>query len=184
MAGALVVVYSSLYGMEAFFDSYPQIREFIGPIGYIIGFVGLLGLYPGLATRSPKLARTGAIFAAIGIVGFLVTIVIRAEVLASEPAAAGAIQGILILIGMILAYLVFSLTSLRTDLHSRVVGLILLGPFLVNGVNFGIVIAGYASPEGRFVTSGLWALSLLAIGVALHMENTPSEPTMVAKHPA
>jgi hypothetical protein len=175
VAGALLVVYSVLFAAEAFMDTYPAVRGSIGPLGYIVGFAGLLGLYPALADRSPKLAGAGAVFAAIGAVGWLVSLAGRSGILSGARGAVDAIEALFILLGMILAFLVFSLASIRTDVYSRTVGLLLLGPFLVNGVNFGIVIAGYASPEGRFVTSGLWALSYLAIGIALRTEDVPSE---------
>lgn len=184
LTGVVLIGYASLFATEAFMDTYPAVRDFIGPVGYIIGFVGLLGLYPALTDRSPKLARAGAGFAVVGIVGWLVSIILRADLLGSEPEALGAVQAIAILIGMILAFLVFAIAVLRTDVHTRTVGLVLLGPFLVNLVNFGIISAGYASPEGRFVTSGLWALSYLAIGIALRNEgiepcHSGPQPTQV-----
>lgn len=176
-AGGVLAVYAALYGTEAFLDTFPAVRDVLGPAGYVIGFVGLLGLYPALADRSPKLARAGAFFAVLGIMGWLVSLVGRAGIVSGAPAAVDAIEAVFILIGMILAFLAFAAASLRTDIYSRTVGLLLLGPFLVNALNFGIVIAGYASPEGRFVTSGLWALSYLAIGIALSTEGIPAGRT-------
>lgn len=176
-AGAVLAVYATFYGTEAFLDTVPAVRDVLGPAGYIIGFVGLLGLYPALADRSPKLAHAGAFFAVLGIVGWLVSLLGRAGIVSGAPAALDATEALFILIGMILAFLAFATASLRTDIHSRMVGVLLLGPFLVNALNFGIVIAGYASPEGRFATSGLWALSYLAIGIALRTAGIPAGRT-------
>lgn len=171
VAGAIVVVYSSLYGAEAFLGTYPAAREFIGSVGYIIGFVGLLGLYPALTDRSPKLARAGAAFAVLGIVGFLVSIVESAGILSGEPPAWLATSELLfILAGMVLAFIAFSVANLRSDAYSRTVSLLLIAPIVVMALNLAVVMAGLASPEARFLVSGLWGLSYLAIGVTLRTE--------------
>jgi hypothetical protein len=170
VAGAVVAVYSSLYAVEAFAGSYPSARDVIGPVGYIVAFVGLIGLYPAFADRTPKLATGGAVFAGIGIVGYLMTIVGSFGVLSSEPAWFRGSMILLILSGMILAYLLLGVASLRSGVYSRTLGLSLLAPVPIMGLNLGVVVTGYSSAEARFLVSGLWALSFLAIGATLRTE--------------
>jgi hypothetical protein len=180
VSGALTLVYSSLYGAEAFLGTYPSAREFVGPVAYIVAFVALLGLAPALADRRPRLARAGAVLAVLGAAGFLLNLLAGAGVVPEEATWVGAGQLVLILVGMTLSFLVFGAASLRSGAFSRTVGALLLAPVVVMGLNLGVVAAGLASPEARFVVSGLWGLSFLAIGFTLRSEGTAdgrSKPT-------
>lgn len=173
-AGALTLVYSSLYGAEAFLGGYPAAREFIGPIGYIVAFAALLGLYPAVTNRRPWLARAGAGLAVLGAAGFLLTLLASAGVVPEEEAWVGAGQVVLILVGMTLSFLAFGAASLLSGVHSRTVGGLLLVPVVVMAMNLGVVFAGLASAEARFVVSGLWGLSFLALGFTLRTEDAPA----------
>lgn len=173
-AGATILVYSSLYATEAFLGAYPAARDFVGPIGYVVAFVALLGLYPALADRRPGLARAGATLAVLGAAGFSLTVLASAGVVPEDAAWVGAGQLVLILLGMTLSFLVFGVATLRSGAFSRTVGALLLAPVVVMGLNLGVVAAGLASPEARFVVSGLWGLSFLAIGRALRTLDAPA----------
>ena len=101
--------------------------------GWIAALVGLLGLYPKLADRSRWLARAGGVFAVIGVIGFVgngVTALIAfvRDLPPTEAFPMFVLIGIIIgvLIGSILAFVSFSIASLRSDAHSRVIGLLLL----------------------------------------------------------
>lgn len=171
ISGAVGIVYASLYGMEAFVGTYPAVRDFLGPISYIVAFVGLLGLHARLADRRPKLAHAGAFFAVLAGVGFLLSLLGSAGVVPSElPAMVEAIQFLFILVGWVLSFLLFSVGGLRSDAFTRTVGILLLAPVAVQVLNIGAVAAGYSSPEARLFNSGLWALSYLAIGLALRTQ--------------
>lgn len=180
VAGALSVVYATLWGLVAFAGiDYPILRDVVFRIpGYVIGFVALVGLYPSLADRSPKLAAIGAVFGALGAVGWLVdglagTSRSLAAYLGTEPPAWLGAFGILILLGFVLGHLSFGVASIRTDVYSRAVGVALLTPLVVVVVNLGIVAAGLTSPEGRFVVSSGFAIAHLAIGFALRTDGLP-----------
>jgi hypothetical protein len=56
--------------LEAFLDITVEQKGL--EVGYVIGFLGLLGLYPTLADRRPWLARAGAVAAILGVVAFSV----------------------------------------------------------------------------------------------------------------
>jgi hypothetical protein len=108
VAGAVLVIYAALHGLEAFMDvAYPMVRDgIIRPIGYVLGFVALLGLYPKAVDRSPKLARAGAVFAVLGAVGWFVTgFESLAEHAGADPPAWLGAFGLLILLGFVLGYL-------------------------------------------------------------------------------
>jgi len=180
VAGAVLVIYAALHRLEAFMDvAYPMVRDgIIRPIGYVLGFVALLGLYPKAVDRSPKLARAGAVFAVLGAVGWFVTgFESLAEHAGADPPARLGAFGLLILLGFVLGYLSVSVASRRADSLSRITGIMLLTPILVVVVNLVIAATGYTSPEGRFVVSSGFAVAHLAIGLSLRTEEVPTGRT-------
>ncbi len=156
--------------------------------GWVAALIGLLGLYPKLADRSRWLVRAGGVFAVIGVVGFVgngVTALVAfvREVPPQEAFPASVLVGTLIgvLIGAILAFVSFSIASLRSDVHSRTIGILLIVPTLFVITNFFILSAiGVPMPRPSevtlFIVSGL-ALTMLAIGHVLRTEAAPSEST-------
>lgn len=174
VAGGLLVIHAGHHGLEAFAGlEYPLHHELpFGVVGMILGFVALLGLYPKLAGRSPKLARAGAVLAGLGILGWVaIGAGALAEELGTEPPAWLEAFGILIIGGVVLAYLAYGVASLLTDVVSRATGLALLAPPLVMVVNVAIATSGYGSPTGQFVVSSGFALAHLGIWGALRTED-------------
>ncbi len=162
--------------------------------GWIAALIGLLGLHPKLAERSRWLARTGGVFAVIGVVAFvgngvtaLVAFVRGVSPQETFPAfvLVGTIVGVLI--GAILAFVSFSVASLRSDVHSRTIGILLIVPTLFVITNFFILSAlGVPNPRPSEVTLlivGGLALTMLAIGYVLRTEAAPSESTESAPEP-
>lgn len=179
-SGVVGIVYAALYGMEVFTGTYPAVRGFLGPIMNVLGFAALLGLYPVVVDRRPWLARIGGVCAVLALVGATVGFLAAAGVVSQEVFWVGASQLLFVVGGMSLGFLAFGVASLRSAIHSRTVGLLLLVPVAVMILNLGIVVAGYASPEGRLLVSGLWAVTYLAIGVTLRTDDTAAdrpEPT-------
>lgn len=182
VAGVVLVVYSAFHGLEAFFDmDYPMVRDdIVRPIGYILGFAAVLGLYPKLASRSPRLARLGAVFTALAVVGWFISGFLAptrglAMHLGVETPAWLSAFGILIALGFLVGLPSFGVASLRTDVYSRTVSLLLLAPIIVMAANFAIVGGGYTSPLARFVVSSGDALIILAIGLALRTGGRPTD---------
>lgn len=173
IAGGVLVVHAITHGLEAFAGiEYPMHHEFpFGIAGMTLGFIALLGLYPKLVDRMPKLARAGAAVAVLGGVGWLVMgLALFAEEVGAEPPAAIEAVGLVMIVGVILGYLAFGVASLRTDIVSRTTGLVLLTPVVVMIVNLGIATAGYGSLTGQFVVATGFALAHLAIGATLKTE--------------
>lgn len=179
LAGVLLVAYATFNGVHAFTGIvYESVENVFGPAGFVLGFLGLLGLYPRLADRSPRLARLGAVCAALGAVAFSVFVVANlgeiAGVLSAEPPAWAVVFVALAAVGMLPGYLSVAVASLRTDGHSRSVGLALLAPPAV----FGSMLAGGlmgGSPQwALFLISAGQALAHLAIGYALRTRLGPT----------
>lgn len=174
IAGGLLVIHAITHGLEAFASiEYPMHHEFpFGVGGMTLGFIALLGLYPKIADRMPKLARAGAVVAVLGAVAWLVMgLALFAEGLGAEPPTSIEAIGLVMIFGVILSYLAFGIASLRTEAVSQTTGLVLLTPVLVMVVNLGIAMAGSGSLAGQFVVATGFALAHLAIGAALRTED-------------
>lgn len=155
-------------------------RNLFAGAGFTLAFLGLLGLYPGLADRSPWLARAGAGFAVLGAVGFTLTFVLGIAELVEIflPAWVEAVQ-LLNIGGIILGFLLIGVASLRTDAHKRSLGVLLLAPAVVFAVNLArVAVLGAWKPAwAPLLLGSLQALAMLAIGYSLRAESVPSGHT-------
>lgn len=178
VAGGFSTIHAGHHALEAFAGfQYPLHHELpFGLIGMILGFVGLLGLYPALAERAPKLVDAGGIIAGLGLLGWLV---IGGQAIAEELGASvpGWLEAVALLVigGVVLGYLAFSIAALRTDVLSRTTALVLLIPVVVMVFNVVVATAGFGSPAGQVVVSGGFALGHLAIGTVLQSEYGPDD---------
>lgn len=133
VAGVLLVIFAVLLGYEAFTGtSAPE--DLFGPPGFFLAMVGLLGLYPVLVDRTPRLARVSVVGATVAAVGWLlITAFALAEAVGILPPLEeiGVFGAVIILLSgmtMMLAYVGTGVASLRTGIHSRYLGLLLLAP--------------------------------------------------------
>ncbi|MEF8825657.1 MAG: hypothetical protein V5A27_04840 [Halapricum sp.] len=172
-AAGSFAVFAMLWGAAVVTDVAPRPAvDVFGPIGWVLGFVGLLGLYPGLADRTAWRNRVGAVFAAVGVCGASVTAVVSLGQLAGvtgQPPAWFAVLNLLMLVGIIPGFLTFAIIILQTDVQSRSLGLFLLLPALLFGANIvRVTTLGPRAPTGApFVLGGSQALAFVAIGVTL-----------------
>lgn len=153
-------------------------QAFVGA-AWTAALVGLLGLYPGLADRSRWLSRAGAVFAVIGVVTFAVMAVAVPVYYAGIPAGEyDAISMFFlpgVLVGSVLGFVSFGVASLRTGVHSRTIGILLLIPAILVATNVLRFVVGL---EAVAITLGIVigdALAMLAIGYVLRTEPTPTD---------
>lgn len=183
-AGALLIVYASLNGMWAFADMATRENGF--EFGYVLGFLGLLGLYPSLVHRSPVLARFGAAGAASGIVG--ITAISAVEVAQLGGISSGTPPGwwlfvFFALAGFMLGYISFGVAILRTGRYSTFIGVLVSVPGIIVVLMVMHIVAGYASDLTAFVISAGEAMVHLAIGATLKTKTTPSDGEEPSKVP-
>lgn len=155
--------------------------------GWIVSLIGLLGLYPVLATRRRWLARAGAVFAALGVVTWGVVVAVSLIVFAagSRPDSFPVPQMVILpgmLSGTVLAFVAVSVATLRSDIYSRALGLLLLGPtalFLANAFIIPLLVDlpqdGVAPPELALGFASTMTLAVLAVGYRLRTEGTPTD---------
>lgn len=129
----MLVVYVSLLGYQAFVDPSVNFHDneagIVGPVGFAIGFIGLLGLTQSLSSVRPRLAKVGSILAGIAVIGWTV---IALSGIASqagvEPPTAIQALGFLRMLGMIFGYAVFGIGMPRSSTGPRRPGTLLLAP--------------------------------------------------------
>jgi hypothetical protein len=184
VAGVILVGYATVNGVSAFTDL--TIEQDIFEFGYVLGFLGLLGVYPRLADRSPKLARAGAVAALLGLIAFigvtLTNVGYAMGVLSTERPAWYPVVIVFGVAGFVPGFLLFGVASLRTGAHPRIVGVLLLVPGIIIALMLVHIYAGLDSPVTVFVVSAGQAMSHLAIGTTLETasestEQAEAEPT-------
>lgn len=145
-------------------------QGFIG-LGWTAGFVGLLGLYPRLAERSKWLPRIGAVLAIVGLVA-LGTMAVSAFLYYADIPG-GSFEDIVpvflvgVILGCVLGFLLFGIASLRTDVYSQRLGVLLLVLPLTVVTNIARGAAGFDSAEATVVIVSVLVLVYLSIGYLL-----------------
>lgn len=171
-AGGVLAGYATLKGLAAFTGTaYPAVEDIVGPVGFVLGFVGLLGLYSTLVERSPTLTRAAAVFTGLGAAGFSVISVSNvAEFAGLVPDGQPPLFPLLLgmaAAGVVVGYLSFGVASLRTDVYPRPLGLFLPLPALIFGAMAVGGATGAATAIGALLISSGQALAHLSIGVTL-----------------
>lgn len=178
-AGASLLGLAALYGVQALFGTsvtgWPAFL--FGSFGLLAAFVGLAGLYPGLAGRVPILGRVGIgiiIMAGISLLLFpLCALVQDSGVSLPVPPIT---LFVVAMLAIILAFLLFGVASLRSGVPSRTVGWLMLtfgSMFIVLFVS-DLVTGGNTPPVVNFGVSGVQAALLLTTGYIL-----PTDPYSV-----
>lgn len=177
VAGALVAVYAGLHGLEAATDMVLEPNPF--EFGYVLGFLGLLGVYPAVADESPWLARIGGGAAVLGVIGLSAFTAVHLAQLAgvlhpTQPTWFG-VFGLFALTGFVVGYLSIGVATLRATDRSRMVGALLLAPGIIVVVMVVQILMGWTSQEQAFVISAGEAMAHLAIGATLRTDAPPNE---------
>lgn len=176
VAGGLLVVYAAFNGVEAFTDVAVPANVFES--GYVAGFLGLLGLYPALATERSLWASCGAVAGAVGFLG-VVLVSLRSfghlAGLLPEYPPGWSVVIVLVLVGFVGGFLAFGVAVLRSNVYSNLVGLALLAPGVIVVLMLLHMAAGLERPASVFVVSAGQAMAHLAIGSTLRQESSQPE---------
>jgi hypothetical protein len=144
VAGVVMAVFVADTALQTYQGtSYPPVQQFIAPAGFLIGVIGLIGLYRSLSKQSRRLARVAL---AVTVVAALTwTAIVTAGILETagvipENATFSLIASVIALFSMVLAYGLFGITSVRTGVYQRAVS----GLLLLEAVTFIALIANYS----------------------------------------
>ena len=149
-------------------------------VGLLISYLGMLGLYPGLAARNRRAALAGIVLLLFPVIGIAFWLG-HALVVGQEPSYANLLVG-LVFGGFVIGLALYGITSYRLQVPSQRVGLALLAlavPWVVL-LGSGIVYGGNAPAWLDFVATSMMGGLLLVIGYLTWTESsmtTPEEPT-------
>lgn len=177
IAGGLLLGFVASNGIEAFTTVHPPIwvnTLFVSP-ALVAAAVGLLGFYPQLVNRVPRVALSSAVVIIVaGIAAIALFIVVSVNGMGVGPTLPFSPVYFLTLLTAILGFALVGIAVLWTDTPSRTVGLLVLGPPTVNLIM--IVTAPMNPPQwSTFLISAMWCGAILAIGVALRSTHAPLE---------
>jgi hypothetical protein len=178
LAGVLIMGHASLLGGQAFTEMVTP-PDVFAPLGHLVALVGLVGLYPALADRTPTLTEAAAVAAAIPAVGWLVLFVWQvgdlAGVLSPPTGVLPGIVSVTVIVATALTYVLFGLASHRAGARSRTVTWRLVTPAgLFGGLVVSIAVVGASALVGFVFTSGL-VVAYLAIGQSLRIDADPTD---------
>lgn len=186
LGGLAVLTDALLNGLETWAAmAFPEwLHIFLGLGGLWILSIGLIGFYPHVAERTPRLALGGLLAGAVGWLTFTVGLgwSILLDVLGQGTVGEGPPQGTAILLGavvlVLLSFLLYGLASYRTPAPSKTIGLLLLVPFVsflvLVGLFIGNGVFGVEPPDGLIlVLFGVVAVSVIVNGNLLRVESVP-----------
>lgn len=177
VAGVVLIVYVALLGYQAFIDSSMNFHDneaaVVGPAGFLLGALGLLGFYPTLAGRSPKLAGAGAVFAVLGILGwFVITATGLANLMGVSSPEWLQVLGLGAFLEMLVGFPLVGIASLRTDIYSQILSSLLLAPAIIFAAMIvSGALTGGSGPGAVLVSSGL---TLVHLGIGYHLRTWES----------
>lgn len=168
--GILLAGHAAVQGIEAFTDLSPPPDLFV-TVGHLVALLGLVGLYPALADRTPRMTGIATTVAAIPIAGWVV--MTTAQILAISGVVASLNQALpnavimLVVVSTVLTYFLFGVVTVRADENSRTVGGLVLAPgVLIVILLVDAAATGSSAIDGVVIGGGL-ALSMLALGYRL-----------------
>lgn len=175
--GALLAGHAAVQGIEAFTALTPPPDVFV-TTGHFVALLGLVGLYPALVDRSPRLVRGATIVAAITLAGWAMMTGVRfLAVTGIVPSVSEVFPGVffvLMLTVMVLTYALFGVAALRANEDSRTVGFLVLAPgALILVLLVDSALTGASAVDG-FVIGGGLALSMLTLGYSLRTWRQPT----------
>jgi len=144
----------------------------------LVVFVGLLGLYPRLAREDSILALSGVVLLAVTaavIVSTLAAVAFPSGLTFGKPHILAIVTTVVV--GSTLTLATFGVASLRTGVHSRLVGSSLL-VMAAGELSIFVAMQVYGDPTPAwvgFVVGGLFVTSLGSLGHVLRTRTTPAE---------
>jgi hypothetical protein len=181
-AAVLFAGHAAVRGIEAF-TTMPTPVDAFGPTGYVVAILGLFGLYPALATRTPRIARVAAGIAAVTAPAWaLISGWNFGEAGGLLPPQTDVLPGaffFVVIVATLLLYLLFGVASLRADSHTRTVSVLLMVPVaLLIFLIVGGVLLSVNSAVGGMIIGGGMAIAHGAIGGTLLTGSTRTSHTV------
>lgn len=178
-AGVLLLGTAVLFGLTSFtgVDLPAWWTGLSGVVALLAAFAGLAALYPGLADRSPRLARAALGSVTVGAIAIVAFPLCQLAETSGIGLPAPPVVLLLVFMGAtVLGFLLFGVACLRTGVYSNAVGVLLVAIVSSFLVLFAGDLAFGGSPAWlNFAANGVQAVFLLAIGRVLPTYPHPGE---------
>lgn len=167
----------------------------VGQGGFVVAFVGLLALYPRLSEQRPKLAKVGAVCAALGAVSFTVALVALGGLLGLN-AITGMdlpveVVGLLFIpgyLGGILGFILYGAVGVATGVPSSTVGGLFLALVIVpiaQVIGFAVFSVSTSPQFSGVGPLDIWIpVVLSAVAYLLHSSPEPTDHSEPSTEPA
>lgn len=170
LGGGGVITHAAIQALEAFTTVNPPADVFV-TTGHLIALAGLLGLYPALAGRTPRLARVGLAATGLGVAAWTVMTAMQfLSVAGAVGSLTSSVPGaffVVVIAVTVLAYTLVGAAALHADAGRTMDGLLVLAPAALLLALIGkSVVAGVGAADGAVIGGGL-AFAMLALGVRL-----------------
>lgn len=176
-AGGAWIIDTAPYALELFIDvSIPEVLNgALILVAFLLTVTGALGLYHPLANEMPILAVAGTLLIAVAglvILGTFAWVIGVGLLGLSMPPVA---LLIMIISLNLLAFLLFGVTSVHTDVPSRACGVLLIALAATWTVWIAGIVGLLSSPPGwaSVVLGVLFAVITLSLGAVLHLGDVP-----------
>lgn len=185
IAGGLVAIATIAMGFVMITDrSQGLLTGLPTMVGLLISYIGMLGLYPKLASRRPRaaLASVVLLLAPFGGIAFWLG---HAIIIGQEPSFAGTLVGF-VFAGFVLGIALLGATSYHAQVPSSRVGLALTAfavPWVVL-LGSGVIYGGAAPVWLDFIATGSMAVLLLVIGYLIRNESSSINRGEASPNPA
>ena len=181
VAAGLMAVFAILLATYAITGNSTALmaRNFFGPAGFVMAFIGTLALKSNLHGRPSWLSRAATGLTALGIVGGTVVAVMTLAnltgIIDSRPSWVEGLSA-LIMFGMIGVALV-GFIFLKADVATTTLGLLLLAPAVIFAVNFarGIILGRWIPIWAPALLASAQTIAILAIGSRLPSDQPGSK---------
>lgn len=165
-----MITHAAVQALEAFTSIAPPPDVFV-TVGHLVAIAGLLGLYPALVDRQPRLGRIGAGSTFLALAAWAVMTAGQfLAVAGAVPSLSAVLPGVFflgVLFVTLLTYALVGIGALRLDNRPAADGLLLLAPGALLAVLLGkTVLVGVTAADGVVIGGGL-GLSMLVLGYRL-----------------
>lgn len=178
-AGILVLIGTVVVGLQLLTGNEELLKdpfELAPFLGFVVSYFGLLGLYPQLADRMPRLARISVLLLLVPVVVmllFVFSITVGFDIPSIAPIS------LVAFLTFALGIALFGIGSYQAEVPSRGVGLALLALATAWFVMLGAgLLNGFPISQAvNFVTLAIMTGALLAIGYRLRTETELTDHT-------
>lgn len=177
VAGTVLILFPTNTALKTYTGtSYAVVGEIVAPAAFLLGVLGLLGLYPALAGRAPRLSRAAGGVAAVCAANWGVIVLKNAGQTLGMLPEMGPLRiatGMIAFVTVVLSYGLFGVAGVRTGAYQPWVRRLML---LEAAVMLHVIIILFAPISiPLYLLEIVHVITHLGIGITLWTNGMPSD---------